>query len=239
MKQNFSQSLKWLLQDEGGYTNDPSDSGGATNYGITIGDYRKYIKPDATANDVKTLTVAQAQGIYKSKYWDSLSCDDLPSGVDNACFNYGVLAGIGRPRNDLKKFSHITDPVKLIDAICDEMKAFLTSISQPGSKNNKFRKGWLSRADRLRSRSKSLLQNNKTGPIAGPSAGLTFWAIASQYITNHPYILIGSAIAVAGVIGYAVHKIKNRNVNSSQPTQNTVPVAEQLPSVTDPSMVGH
>lgn len=238
MKNNFNQCLKWLLQDEGGYTNDKNDSGGPTQYGITIGDYRKYIKHDATADDVKTLTVAQAQGIYKSKYWDSLGCDDLPSGVDNAAFNYGVLAGIGRPRNDLKKFSHITDPVKLIDAICDEMKAFLLSISQPGSKNNKFRNGWVSRADRLRSRSKSLIKNNTQGPIAGPAAGITLWATLSQYITNHPYILAGTAVAVAVAVGFAVHYFRNRNVQSSQLPQNPVPVAEQLPTVTDTSMVG-
>jgi len=238
VKNNFNQCLKWLLQDEGGYTNDPNDSGGATNYGITIGDYRKYIKSDATANDVKTLTVAQAQGIYKSKYWDSLGCDALPSGVDNACFNYGVLAGIGRPRNDLKKFSHITDPVKLIDAICDEMKHFLLSISQPGSKNNKFRNGWLSRADRLRSRSKSLIKSNVQGPIAGPAAGITFWTVLSQFITNHPYILVGSAAAVAVAVGLAVHYFRNRNVQSTQLPQNPVPVAPELPSQPDPSVVG-
>ena len=43
MKQNFNDCLNRLLKDEGGYTNDPNDNGGPTNFGITIADYRKYI----------------------------------------------------------------------------------------------------------------------------------------------------------------------------------------------------
>lgn len=235
MKQNFNQSFKWLLQDEGGYSNDKDDSGGATNLGITIGDYRKYINKNATPSDVKTLTVAQAEGIYKSKYWDALGCDDLPSGVDNAAFNYGVLAGIGRPRNDLKKFKDITDPVKLIDAICDEMKAFLTSISQPGNKNNKYRKGWLARTERLRSRSKSLIKSNIPGPATGVPAAVGIWATLHQYFINHPYLVVAGSVAIGGLIWWAVHTYRNRNV---KPNTKTLPAAEGLPPQSDTPMVG-
>lgn len=237
MKNNFNQCFKWLLQDEGGYSNDPADSGGATNLGITIGDYRKYIKKDATPDDVKTLTVAQAQGIYKSKYWDALGCDDLPSGVDNAAFNYGVLAGIGRPRNDLKKFKDITDPVKLIDAICDEMKAFLINLANTRPKDKKFEKGWVARAERLRSRSKSLIKSNVPGPAAGVPAAVGVWATLHQYFIDHPYLVAAGAIAIGGLIWWAVHTYRNRNVSTKSNTQ-TVPVAEGLPSQSDTPMVG-
>jgi lysozyme family protein len=43
----YDEALRRLLIHEGGYTNHPSDPGGPTNYGITIYDYRKYVKPDA------------------------------------------------------------------------------------------------------------------------------------------------------------------------------------------------
>ena len=43
MKSNYNDCLTRLLKDEGGYTNNPNDSGGPTNYGITLADYRKYI----------------------------------------------------------------------------------------------------------------------------------------------------------------------------------------------------
>jgi hypothetical protein len=44
---DYGPSLKKLLEGEGGYTNDPSDPGGPTNFGITIFDYRKYVDSDA------------------------------------------------------------------------------------------------------------------------------------------------------------------------------------------------
>ena len=48
----YDEALRRLLAHEGGYTDHPSDPGGPTNFGITIYDYRKYVKPNATAADV-------------------------------------------------------------------------------------------------------------------------------------------------------------------------------------------
>src|SRR6185436_8354422 len=192
MKNNFDKCFNLLLVDEGGYTNDPSDSGGATNLGITIGDYRKYIKADATPADVKTLTVAQAKAIYKARYWDTLGCDSLPYGVDNACFNYGVLAGIGRPKADLKRFADIKDPNKLIDAICDEMSQFLNNLAERRPKDKKFQKGWNNRVVRLRKNSHAMTQDKVSGPVAGTLTGTALLAILWQHVVNHPYISVAA-----------------------------------------------
>src|SRR6266852_2743100 len=154
MKSNFNDCLTRVLKDEGGYSNDPSDSGGATNFGITIADYRKYINSSGTSLDVKNMIVDQAKIIYKSKYWDALGCDSLPSGVDYTCFDYGVNSGLGRPRKALQKFKSLTG-TKLIDAINDERTAFLQAIGV--GKNAKFLKGWLARVSRVRNYSKSLV----------------------------------------------------------------------------------
>jgi lysozyme family protein len=156
MKTNFNDCLTRLLKDEGGYSNDPSDSGGATNFGITIADYRKYINSSGTALDVRRMTVDEAKSIYKTKYWDALGCDQLPSGVDYTAFDYGVNSGLGRPRKALQKFKSLTG-TKLIDAINDERIAFLQSIS--AGKNAKFLKGWLARVSRVRNYSKTLAAN--------------------------------------------------------------------------------
>jgi hypothetical protein len=51
----YDEALRRLLAHEGGYTNHPSDPGGPTNFGITIHDYRKYVKPNATAADVRAM----------------------------------------------------------------------------------------------------------------------------------------------------------------------------------------
>lgn len=145
MKQNYDEALRRLLADEGGYTNHPADPGGPTNFGITITDYRKYIKPNATAADVRAMTLAEAKSIYRARYWDSQRCDDLPPGVDYAIFDYGVNSGIGRSGKVLRRIlkmpadtsvitpdvvsaSFKVDAEKLSDAINDERLAFLKSL---------------------------------------------------------------------------------------------------------------
>lgn len=93
---NFNFCLRKVLGHEGGYCNDAGDPGGPTKYGITIIDVRKYIKKNATANDVKAITLAQAETIYREKYWNVNRCNDLPSGLDYTIFDYGVNSGVGR-----------------------------------------------------------------------------------------------------------------------------------------------
>ena len=208
MKSNFDKCFQWLMVDEGGYTNDPADSGGATKWGITIIDYRKYIKKDATPEDVKTLTQAQAKAIYKSKYWDAVGGDSLPSGVDNACFNYGVLAGIGRPKADLKRFAGIKDPHKLIDAVCDEMKQFLNNLASRRPKDERFRKGWNNRVARLRKNSHSLA-NDKTSPAAvSVATGGGFLWYMWDHIHAHPYITAAVVVVATGLMYSVIHKLR-------------------------------
>ncbi len=142
---DYDVSLRRLLAHEGGYTNHPSDPGGPTNFGITIVDYRKYVKPDATAADVKAMRLEEAKTIYRAKYWDAQHCDELPAGVDYAVFDYGVNSGIGRSGKVLRRVlkladntsvvndtvvaaARATDAKALVAAICDERLRFLQSL---------------------------------------------------------------------------------------------------------------
>jgi len=142
---NYDESLKRLLVHEGGYSNHPSDPGGPTNFGITIHDYRKYVNPNATAADVRSMPVETAKRIYREKYWNVQRCDELTGGVDCAVFDYGVNSGIGRSGKVLRRLlglpdnaSAVTDdviaavrqrdPKVLVAAICDERLAFLRSL---------------------------------------------------------------------------------------------------------------
>lgn len=145
MKANYPPCETRVLAHEGGYTNDPRDPGGPTNFGITIYDYRKYAKPGATAADVQRMSLAEAQRIYKAKYWDALRCDELPAGVDDTVFDYGVNSGIGRAGKVLRRVLGLSDadwrvtdavlaalklrdPAKVVVAINDERLAFLKSL---------------------------------------------------------------------------------------------------------------
>ena len=144
-RSSYEESLRRLLAHEGGYTHHPSDPGGPTNFGITIIDYRKYVKAGATAADVRSMKLAEAKAIYRAKYWDAQRCDDLPPGVDDSVFDYGVNSGIGRSGKVLRRVVGLPDntsvindevlkavakrdPKALINAINDERLRFLKGL---------------------------------------------------------------------------------------------------------------
>lgn len=82
---------------EGGFVNDPDDSGGATNLGITEGTLaraksRGWVPQDVT---VKTLTKEQAATIYRKGYWEPIHGDELPSPVAEIVFDAAVNHGVG------------------------------------------------------------------------------------------------------------------------------------------------
>ncbi len=142
---SYEGALARLLAHEGGYTNHPSDPGGPTNFGITIADYRKHVKADASSADVRSMQLSEAKAIYRAKYWDAQRCDELPAGIDYAVFDYGVNSGIGRSGKVLRRLlglpdaTHLVtgdvlraaagrDPAGLVAAICDERLAFLKRL---------------------------------------------------------------------------------------------------------------
>jgi len=96
MKYNFANSLSFTLEHEGGWSDDPRDPGGATMKGITIGTFTKYMKRPVTKDELKNITNQQLSNIYRSMYWDVCKCDELPSGLDLAVFDFAVNAGLGR-----------------------------------------------------------------------------------------------------------------------------------------------
>lgn len=91
----YSEAMKRVFADEGGYTDDARDPGGATNWGITIYDVRKYLIPDATPADVRALTKDQASQIYREHYAKPTSYDLQPDGVDYAVLDGQINSGRG------------------------------------------------------------------------------------------------------------------------------------------------
>jgi lysozyme family protein len=62
-----------IIELEGGYVNNPNDSGGETNFGITVNTAREA----GYLGDMKDLPRELAECIYESKYWDSVSASDI------------------------------------------------------------------------------------------------------------------------------------------------------------------
>jgi lysozyme family protein len=99
----FDRCLDVVLRQEGGFSNDPDDPGGATNWGITIEELKKWRGSDVTIDDVKNLKKDEAREIYRTNYWNLMKCEDLPFGVDLTVFDFGVNAGPSRSVKTLQK----------------------------------------------------------------------------------------------------------------------------------------
>lgn len=55
-----------LLGKEGGYVNNPNDSGGETNWGVTVA----VARVNGYAGSMKAMTREQALAIYRKMYWE-------------------------------------------------------------------------------------------------------------------------------------------------------------------------
>lgn len=80
---------------EGGYVNDPRDSGGETNHGITVGVARR----NGYHGDMRNMSKATALGLYKSEYFEKPGFDQVASisePIAAELFDTGVNMGARR-----------------------------------------------------------------------------------------------------------------------------------------------
>lgn len=204
MKQNYNDCLNRVLKSEGGYTNDPRDPGGPTNYGITLADFRMYVNKRGDANAVRRMSLDQAKAIYKSKYWDKVNGDLLPSGVDYTVFDYGVNSGVSRANRVYNKYKQ-PDSIRTINAINDERLSFLHGLRTWSA----FGRGWNTRVGSVRQHSIELARQ----PMVAPETKTTGAVVAGGAVVaaSHPHLWPYIAIAVgAVVVGWLVYKYFKR-----------------------------
>lgn len=92
-----------ILRNEGGYVNDPSDSGGATNFGITLGfvtAHREFFglqaKPGVIdAEDVKHITPTQAANAYIKYFYQAAHYDLVPNVANLVMQLYDMAVNMG------------------------------------------------------------------------------------------------------------------------------------------------
>lgn len=96
------QVINGIITREGGYSNNPADSGGETMYGITIAVARKY----GYSGPMRSLPRSTAFEIYSSIYWDALNLDaveKLSPAVAAELADTGVNMGTSIPGLFLQK----------------------------------------------------------------------------------------------------------------------------------------
>jgi lysozyme family protein len=94
----FDTSFASVVNVEGGFQNDPGDSGNWTGGRIGVGTNQgtKYGISAASfpTVNIAALTLDQAKAIYKAGYWDPLQLDQLDAGLAFQCFDASVNCGV-------------------------------------------------------------------------------------------------------------------------------------------------
>lgn len=100
MNSDWETAIAFVLKEEGGYTVDPNDHGGETNFGISK---RRY-----PSEDIKNMTDVHARELYQRDFWNALRCDELPTPLSIAVFDAAVNQGENAARRMLQIALEVT-----------------------------------------------------------------------------------------------------------------------------------
>ena len=144
---------------EGGWSDDPSDPGGATMCGVTLGTYRSYYGHDKTKQDLRQITDRQWTHIMRD-YWDRCKADRIDkqsvaeifvdwyinagcNAIRNVQFRLGLKADgiVGEQTLSALNATPAKDVFNLVKT------ARIEYYNKIGKRLPKFLKGWLSRVE--------------------------------------------------------------------------------------------
>lgn len=86
---NFDTAFDRLIGNEGGYSNDPADPGGETNWGVTVA----VARANGYTGSMRDMPRDTAKAIYQAQYWAPISGNNLPATVAFQVFDAAVNHG--------------------------------------------------------------------------------------------------------------------------------------------------
>lgn len=168
---DFDSALQYVLDNEGGFTDDPEDSGGATNFGITHEDLSNFLGHAVSTDDVRNMTLDTASQIYRQCYWNPMRLDEVASSpIATAIFDTGVNRGISIGAKYAQRVCNqegaslsvdgsigplslaainSTPPAVFIQDYYDLVKAGYDAIIANRPSQRVFQNGWMARAKKL------------------------------------------------------------------------------------------
>lgn len=156
---------RFIKRWEGGWANDPDDSGGCTLSGVTIGTYRMYFGEDKTCKDLKNMT--EKEWVYcfkKGFYWpckaDSIQNWSLALLIVDHAWMSGVKSSIKRIQRVIgTEADGIIGPktLKILNEFPEdsfykiwEMRTrYYDNIIAKNPVKKKYKKGWLNRLNSI------------------------------------------------------------------------------------------
>jgi len=173
---HFDAAIRYLLDHEGGYVDDPHDPGGATNYGISL----RYLKGQGLAvgdfdddgdidiDDIRAMSKTDAEKIYRDQWWDKyqygkLHDQRIATKVLDLAVNMGAhqahkllqraVRSCGSPVAEdgilgEKTFFAVngTDGACLLTALRSEAAGYYRTLVTEHGDFERFITGWLNRA---------------------------------------------------------------------------------------------
>lgn len=204
----FPACLAPTLREEGGYSNDPRDPGGATMKGVTKAVYDAYRRKQGQApRDVRQISDAELADIYRSSYWTPVGAEALAAGLDLSVFDFAVNSGVSRAKKTLAQVENLPT-AKAISKVADLRLSFLHGLSTWKA----FGTGWGARVGRIEAASLKMA-SAALAPVAASAhakaqetsakskaalVGASGGAAAAAPMQHGALILIG-VLALAGV----------------------------------------
>lgn len=163
--------IEELIKREGGFVNDPSDSGGPTCYGVTQRTLSAWKERECTVDEVRALTKEQASEIYRAEYYFGPSIDSLPIPLQAHVLDIATNAG---PRTAVKMLQQALnelgagikedgiigpttreacskyDIVQINNTLVGLRLKFYEELAAKRPKDKKFLTGWKKRANSFR-----------------------------------------------------------------------------------------
>lgn len=162
MKDNWEHAFDTVIASEGGYklTNIPGDLGGQTYAGIA-----RVPNPDwegwALIDKGETPPKEMVMRFYKTRIWDRIKGDDLPTGLDYLVYDFAVNAGPGQSAKLLQRAVGAKDdgvigngtlgavqaktPAEVIEGFTEQKEAFYKALVEKRPEQSKFIRGWMNR----------------------------------------------------------------------------------------------
>ena len=149
---DFHRCIDIILAEEGGHANHRRDPGGLTKYGISQRSYPNL--------DIARLTEEQATQIYHRDYWERISGDEIPTGLDLLLLDTAVNMGAVRAIMILQEALGVTLDGIIGDAtrarirqtmpgVIDEFCALRAWRYEINRNEDVFGKGWFRRLFRI------------------------------------------------------------------------------------------
>ncbi len=165
---DLSVALPYTIRNEGGYTftDTPGDAGGQTFAGCTIKTVSTYLGRQATTAEMKSLSPATVEAIYRKMYWNVIQGDAITQQLVATClFDMSVLMGpvravmiaqsvVGQKTDGsvgpktLAALSKV-GAVAFVNAFSDMCDSFFEQVVAKNPTQQKFLAGWEKRTSEM------------------------------------------------------------------------------------------